>query len=523
MSIRFKMLSWIVAINVGITGLLLFAIQRNIRAQSDGYQRSAESFSMQREEILQRFENLLVFQKRMSEKELADVSAGVIIGWDEWQLYKDAMVLLNYTELDGEIVHKEILLNPLGKRNRSFDDGMALEILETAITEDRPVLRENGQNPESIYIAVPMHHRSENASGKEAYGRGKRRAWGGALVQPRFPVFQKPMDYFNWPLFWFAMAGGTVVLIMITYAILSRLVIRPVEKLAFAADSMAGGDYSLSFDSTGSGDEIDRLIVSFRYMVSEVRDYHLHLKERVRESQDRAKAAEQHLMIAQRLAATGKLAAGIAHEINNPIGGLINAALNLKKKAGNVVGGKRTQVYLDLIVEGLERIKVIVRKVLEFTPRSLKPADVMLIDVLKDTEALVAHRLGQEGIAFVVKVIPEDLVLFCESGEIRHLFLNLIINAMDAVEEGKGRIEIHGRMSSDGTKVSIEISDNGCGMNEDELSRAFDLFYTTKDEGKGTGLGLSVAHNITVNHGGVIEVNSRVGKGTVVRVLLPAQ
>jgi signal transduction histidine kinase len=523
MSFGFKLLTWIIAINVVITGLLLWAILSNISAQSAGYRSNAERFQEQREEIIRRLEDILIFQKRMSEKELADVRPSSIIEWDEWYLCRDAMVLLNYTEIDGEIVNRDILLNPLGKHGRSFDDAQAIEVLQTAIDENRPVFHEDARNPELVFIAVPIFHRSELALPLGANMSQGRRPWGGALVQPKFPLFQEPRDFFNWELFWVATVGGTITLILVTIMILSKLVIRPVNQMAHVADLAAGGDYSVQCAPTGSRDEIGRLITSFNYMLHEVRDYHQHLEERIEEEQAKLKAAERHLLIAQRLAATGKLAAGIAHEINNPIGGMINAALNLKNRTAKEAGDGRVRVYIDLIVEGLERIKDIVRKVLVFTPRSLKPANVSLIDVLMDARDLLAFRLEKEEISLTISVDPEDLMIFCEPGELRQVFLNLFLNAMDAVEAGAGRIDVTGRTVDEGRKVAIEVRDNGCGMDSDALSRAFDLFYSTKEVGKGTGLGLSVAQNIVMNHGGIIEADSTVGRGTVIRIELPAR
>ncbi|MBU0754808.1 MAG: HAMP domain-containing protein, partial [Planctomycetes bacterium] len=356
MSFGIKLLTWIVAINVAITGLLLWAILSNIHGQSIGYQRNARRFAAQRQEIIRRLEAILVFQKKMSEKELADVRASTIIGWEEWSLCRDALVLLNYTEIDGEIVHRDIRLNPLGKLHRSFDETQAMAVLQTAIDENRPVFHEDARNPDLVFIAVPIFHRTLSAQYPEPDADAQRRPWGGALVQPNFPVFEPPVDYFNWELFWIAMAGGTITLILVTYVMLSRLVIRPVRRMARVADRVASGDYSVQCKESGSRDEVGRLTASFNYMLNEVRDYHHHLEERIDEAQARVQAAERHLMIAQRLAATGKLAAGIAHEINNPIGGMINAALSLKRDRDSQGDGDRRDLYLDLIAEGLERI-----------------------------------------------------------------------------------------------------------------------------------------------------------------------
>jgi len=288
MSFRIKMLSWIVAVNLGITGILLCTILGNIKTQSMGYEKNAERFAEQREEIIRRLEDILVFKERMAQKELAHVNAGTILKWEEWKFFQDAMVLLNYTEMEGKIVFRDILLNPLGKRHRAFDDAQALKVLKTAIREDRLVLREDHENPDSFYIAIPVHVRSEPAEDEESPGAVEGRVFGGALVQPRFPLYQKPGDYFDWILFWTAMAGGTLVLILVTYTILSTMVIRPVERMAQAADSVAAGNFSIHCPEVGSRDEIGRMISSFNYMLDEVRDYHHHLEEKVRDIRDYA-------------------------------------------------------------------------------------------------------------------------------------------------------------------------------------------------------------------------------------------
>ena len=454
----------------------------------------------------------------MLDRELSKVSAATILQWPEWRSYRDAMVLLDYTALDNRIVYTDILLNPLGRRHRTLSDEEARRILDQAVMEDRPVVRGGGEGTGDLFIAVPIHLKAGGVS------RGTPgRPWGAALVQPRLPAYRPPGKYFHWPIFWVAVAGGTLVLILVTYTILSRMVIRPVEDMAHAADLAARGDFSARCRAGRSRDEIGRLVASFNYMLDEVWDYHHHLEEKVREARERVEHAERRLVIAQRLAATGKLAAGIAHEINNPMGGMINAALHLKEQAERKGRDERERVYLDLILEGLERIKHTVRNVLVFTPRSLRPADVMLGEILRDVRDLVAHRLEHESKVLRIVVEPPDLVLFCEPGEMRQVFLNLVMNALDAVEPGNGVIEITAGSVEGGDKVFVEVRDNGCGMNPEELNRAFDLFYTTKEAGKGTGLGLPVAHNIVENHGGVLYGESRKGEGTRFRVVLPCR
>jgi signal transduction histidine kinase len=281
---------------------------------------------------------------------------------------------------------------------------------------------------------------------------------------------------------------------------------------------VAGGDYSARCAGSGSRDEVGRLTQSFNYMIGEVADYHGHLEKKVAEAQEKVKLAEKHLTVAQRLASTGKLAAGIAHEINNPIGGMINAAIKLKEQAEP---GSRDEIYLNLIIEGLERIMKTVRNILAFSPRSTEPRPASVGSILRDVETLIEHRLNETAVRFEVSIEPEDLAVVCEAGEIRQVFLNVLINAVDAITKEGGLITVDARRDEKEKTAVIEVADNGCGMDEELVLHAFDPFYSTKPAGEGTGLGLSIAHNIVTNHGGRIEVDSTVGEGTAIRVILP--
>ncbi len=504
MSLRIKLLLWIITVNIGIAALLLTAILGNVEAQRQAQDRTVERIQEHRGEILERLSNVLLFEETFSGYEEDKITTQKIINWEGWQDFHDALVFKDYIEFEGGIIHTDIELNPLGRRNRSstFDRPRAVRMLKTAIKQGRLVA-------EGDCIAIPLHVKS---------GSGIR-VWGGAFVRPRFPAFVESSASFDLTVFWAAMIGGTIVLIIVTYVVLSRLVIRPVEEIAGVADQVARGDFSAHCALSESRDEVGRLIRSFNYMVDEVDDYHKHLQGKIDESQERVRLAERHLIVAQQLASTGKLAAGIAHEINNPIGGMINAAIRLKEE---VRKDSRLEHYPSLIIEGLERIKETVRKVLAFTPRELEPRLTDVSDVLKDAYALIDHRLGEIGIRLVSRVDPPDLAVHCEPGGIRQVFLNILINAADAISGSGGRIDVKAFPDPVEKMVVIEIADNGCGMSREEQDHIFDLFYSTKPAGKGTGLGLSIVHNILTKHGGRIEVESRPGAGTLIRVRLPA-
>ncbi len=313
------------------------------------------------------------------------------------------------------------------------------------------------------------------------------------------------------------MVVGIVVLAVLMFWLISKYLIRPLRELATAADRIAEGDYSVVINARGSSDELGRTINAFNRMAHEMAEYQGHLEDRVLTALTRIKKAEQHLAIAQRLAATGKLAAGLAHEINNPLGGMKNA---LRSLARGDLSAEKTAQYLDLVADGLGRVEQTVKKFLTFTPRRVEPRPADLALVVSKSLPLAMHRIKDRDIE-LVRDLPEPGVamVFGDDHELQQVTLNLVLNAADAIKEGSGRIEI--RVSREDEEVRLQVIDNGAGMSAEDQDRCFDMFFTTKDVGEGTGLGLAVVHNIVTNHGGRIEVTSAPGEGAAFTVILP--
>jgi signal transduction histidine kinase len=317
--------------------------------------------------------------------------------------------------------------------------------------------------------------------------------------------------------------GGLALATVVAWWLLSRLVVRPLASLATAADRVAEGDWSVRVAASGAEDEIARTATAFNRMATEVGEYQAQLESRVLEALQRVRKAEERLAIAQRLAATGKLASGIAHEINNPLGGMRNAVRALGR---GDLDAQKTAEYLDLVLDGLARIEDTVKKVLSFTPRSAKPRPVVMTEVVQKAIALARHRLERKGVALEAKIEGNLTVrVFGDPHELQQVVLNLLLNSADAIPDpgtpgrNAGRIEVEVR--EEGDLVLLLVRDDGAGMSPEVAAQCFDFFFTTKDPGEGTGLGLAVVHNIVSNHGGRIEVESAVGQGTTFRVWLP--
>ena len=233
---------------------------------------------------------------------------------------------------------------------------------------------------------------------------------------------------------------------------------------------------------------------------------------------------QQKLIVADRLASVGLLAAGVAHEVNNPLGYILNnIELARKELAGGEESAELRRQVLSTALEGVDRIRVIVRDLLLLSRGDdgpLVPTDACA--VASSTLALAAREV-ERTTRIVGDLGPAPLVL-ASGARLSQVLLNLVGNALEAmrgspIEQNKLVVRI--KRAGDG-RVLLEVSDSGNGIPEPDLSRVFEPFFTTKPAGLGTGLGLAIAQRLVVEMGGEISVSSTVGRGTTFRVLLPA-
>jgi len=228
---------------------------------------------------------------------------------------------------------------------------------------------------------------------------------------------------------------------------------------------------------------------------------------------------EQQLRHADRLATIGHLAAGVAHEINEPLGSILGFA-QLAKKGPDVT--ESTANDLDRIVASCLHAREIVNKLKLFARQApIQKTWVSLADIVEEACSLVEGRCTNEGIDIVTDFEAALPNVHADPIQLKQVLINLAVNAMQAMPDG-GTLTIATRL--DGRTAVIEVQDTGVGMTEDVVKEIFSPFFTTKDVGKGTGLGLSVVHGIVTGHGGTIDVESEVGKGAkfVVRLTLAA-
>ncbi len=240
------------------------------------------------------------------------------------------------------------------------------------------------------------------------------------------------------------------------------------------------------------------------------------LQKKVEEKIKEIRTMERELLQSAKMAALGRFAAGIAHEVNNPLAGILNCVRTL---LGDPEIKGRRRGYLELALKGLQRIENTLKQILSFSgKREFNPQRVDINRLLQESISFTIHRIREEGITLEEKFFPGLIWVWGDPHQLQQVFLNIIANALDAMEPG-GRLSIS--TSLNGQTVEVRFQDTGKGIREEDLERIFDPFFTTKETGKGVGLGLSISYTIIKQHQGDIEIESELNKGTTVTVTLP--
>ncbi len=306
-------------------------------------------------------------------------------------------------------------------------------------------------------------------------------------------------------------------------------VFRPVDQLVKATRRVAKGDLAHPIAITGQAElgELQRSFNDMAQALAQARAARLQLLEsleqQVRDRTSELQRARERLVQSQKLSSLGHLAASIAHEINNPLAGILTYAkllIRTLERAGQDDGEAKRDAVKDLrlVQRETERCAAIVRQLLEFAKeRPLARTDLMINQIIEEALVLVASQARLANIESV-KDYQDIPPVNADAGQMRQVIINLIINACEAMPQG-GRLDIGTRLGDDGF-VEIRIADSGQGIAREHLSKVLEPFFTTKE--KGTGLGLSVVYGIVEQHGGTFAIESEVGVGTVTTIRLPA-
>jgi len=306
----------------------------------------------------------------------------------------------------------------------------------------------------------------------------------------------------NTTIFRYAFFSVLAVALALTF-LFNKLVARRIARLSKAMDNYPDQDYAVIDDKHLVNDEIGRLISDFG-----------DLCERLNQAQRNLDKTMQQAFYNEKMASLGQLTAGIAHEINNPLGGLLNCVKTMQDEPENTEMHAR---YMPLLEKGLRRIENIMRQLLNFGRKApLTFSKVDIDEIIRECFELLEYKL--KNIYLKLDLNLKDS--YCIDIEaLRQIIVNIGLNAIQAMPDG-GNLTVTTRRTS--TRLIIEIQDSGTGIDPSIVDKIFDPFFTTKDVGEGTGLGLAVSYSLVNQMNGSIEVNSEAGQGTLFTISLPA-
>jgi two-component system, NtrC family, sensor kinase len=300
-------------------------------------------------------------------------------------------------------------------------------------------------------------------------------------------------------------------------------VFRPVRAVIGGTRRVAGGDLDYRLPVT-SDDELGDLAASFNKMTAQVAGVQSRIEAEVRRKTAELEQAHKSLLRSEKMASIGKLAATVAHEINNPLFGILTyARLVLRGILKHDFEGRdELAEQLQTIERESKRCGDLVKNLLAFSrqaPSNKEPSD--LNTILRRAIVLVRHKLDMQGVELAESLAGEVPPAQCDANQIQQVVLVLLVNAAEAMPKG-GKLDVTTLVDPETGECVLKVKDTGGGIPEDALPRIFDPFFTTKEDQNRTGLGLAVAQGIVEQHGGDISVKSSPGEGTEFTVKLPA-
>jgi two-component system NtrC family sensor kinase len=317
---------------------------------------------------------------------------------------------------------------------------------------------------------------------------------------------------------------------------LQRLVYVPLNDLDAAVRQISAGELQHQIP-VRSGDDFGRVADSFNTMAAALQESKMQTQDLVQTLETKVQQRTRELLAAkaevaqgEKLASIGVLASGIAHELNNPLTGVLTFTSLLRKKAAE---GSEDAEDLDLVIRETRRCASIIKRLLDFAREKVPTSgSYALNQVVTDTVRIVDNPASLQKVRIVCELDDDLPLIWGDADLIKQVVMNLLVNAQQAIAGSgvvtvrtrrcAGAVDSQGDMNSP-AMVELTVTDTGCGIAADKMERIFEPFYTSKEPGKGTGLGLSVSHGIVRTHGGRIQVESVVGEGSSFHVFLPVE
>ncbi len=328
-------------------------------------------------------------------------------------------------------------------------------------------------------------------------------------------------------------AAAMLIVAVMSWLFVWWVVDKPIRALKKGTEHLSLGELGYQIN-VRSQDEVGDLARSFNGMSLQLRaaneeivTWAKTLEDRVDEKTKELRSAHEHVLHVEKMASLGKMAAVVAHEVNNPLSGILTYAKLLRKwvESGQAEHEKREEAMqcLQLIAAESRRCGELIKNLLSLSRTA--PMNVQLTDlhaVIDRSLLLVRHQLDLGGIELQLAIAHDLPRVPCDPAQIEQVLIALIMNAVDAMPRG-GNLWLDAQLSDDETEIEIQVRDDGAGIAPEILPRIFEPFLTTKETGHGVGLGLAISRGIVERHNGQIEVKSELGRGTTFVITLPTQ
>ncbi|RLE19188.1 MAG: hypothetical protein DRJ08_05945 [Acidobacteria bacterium] len=312
---------------------------------------------------------------------------------------------------------------------------------------------------------------------------------------------------------------------------LKKHVSQPLRQLLMSTRQITKGDLDCRVDIV-SRDEVGQLALSFNKMLerlvafkTEIEGWNEELEERVTQKTMQLKEAQKQIIQSEKMSSLGRLAAVIAHEINNPISGLIVFISLLQKTMDkeDLTEEDRVKIVkrLGIMESEAKRCGHIVSELLSFSRAEHKMVDCNIAEIIERSVSILKFKTKDKKIKLNLEIEPDIPVIRCDPGKVQQVIMNLVQNAMDALPES-GEIDISAHYLAEQEQLKLVVHDNGIGIPEEFLPHIFEPFYSSKDNGQSVGIGLFVVYGVIHQHNGIIDVQSAEGEGTTFTIFLPA-
>lgn len=313
----------------------------------------------------------------------------------------------------------------------------------------------------------------------------------------------------------------SLLIVIAIASLFSKRVTARIDQLREGAEVIEKGrlNYRLNIES---GDEIELLSKQFNSMASKLEESHQTLERKVEERTRELTESQEAMVQQEKMVGVGQLAAGIAHELNTPLGTIIGYAQMLREDLAKEPGLSTSLSDVEEVIGQAGRCRDLVKNLLNFSRRSSsEKANSDINDIVHKILSLIEHDFEMKGVRVHTEFDADIPRARLNENEIAQVVLNLANNAADSMPSG-GDLGVSTRYDEGSGRICLAVSDTGCGIKESDHTHVFEPFFTTKEVGKGTGLGLSICYKIVENHRGAIEFDTALGKGTTFRVYLPA-